>query len=65
MKEIKRFESSERLVKLIYNEDGTEYTVLILTVDGKSKGETYKSKNWAERKFLDYKNKPLESLRIK
>ena len=65
MKELKRFENNERLVKLIYNEDSKEYTVLILTRDGKSKGEIYKSKIWAERKFLDYKNNPLESLRVK
>ena len=65
MKEIKRFENNERLVKLIYNVDSKEYTVLILTNDGKSKGKIYKSKKFAERKFLDYKNNPLKSLRIK
>lgn len=65
MKEIKRFENIERLVKIIYNENSEEYTVLILIKGGKSKGETYKSKKWAERKFLNFKNNPLESLKIK
>lgn len=65
MKEIKRFENSERLVRLTHNEINNTYTVAILTEGGKSKSEIYKSLFWAERRFLDYKNNPLESLRIK
>ena len=65
MKEIKRFENGERLVRLTHNEIDNTYTVSIFTEGGKSKSETYKSLSWAERKFLDYKNNPLESLKIK
>ena len=65
MKEIKRFENSERLVRLTYNESSNTYTVTIFVDDGKNKSETYKSFFWAERKFLDYKNNPLEILKIK
>lgn len=65
MKELKRFENSERLVRLTYNESDNTYTVSILTEGGKSKSEIYKSLFWAERKFLDYKSNPLESLKIK
>ena len=65
MKEIKRFENSERLVRLTYNEINNIYTVSIFAEGGKSKSEIYKSLSWAERKFLDYKNAPLETLKIK
>lgn len=65
MKEIKRFENSERLIMLTQNENDNTYTVSILTEGGKSKSEIYKSLFWAERKVLDYKNNPLASLKIK
>ena len=64
MKEIKRYENSERLVKLIYNESDNTYSVTIFAEGGKNKSEIYKSQCWAERKFLDYKRNPLGSLRI-
>ena len=65
MKEIKRFENSERLVRLTYNESDNTYTVSIFAEGGKSKSEIYKSLFWAEKRFLDYKSNPLESLRIR
>lgn len=65
MKDIIRFENSERLVRLTYNENDNTYAVAILTEGGKSKSEIYKSRSWAWRKFLDYRNNPLECLKIK
>lgn len=65
MKEIKRFENSERLVKLTHNESDNTYCVAIFVEGGKSKSEIYKSLFWAERRFVEYKNNPLESLKIK
>lgn len=67
MKTIKRFETNERLVILGYYEydKAHPYTVSILTHDNRSTGKTYKSRYYAERKFGEYKDYPLEALEVK
>ena len=65
MKEIKRFENSERLVRLTHNESENTYLVTIFAEKGKSRGETYKSLWWAQRMFLHFKNTPLDHLKLK
>ena len=63
MRTIKEFENDERRVTLRYTNDG-QYSVSILLRDGKTTGAIYKSLYWAERKFNDYKNNPLETIKF-
>ena len=63
MKLIKTFENSERLVRLFFDETKKEYTVSLLAHNNKYAGAIYKSLFWAERKFNDYKNNPLETIK--
>jgi hypothetical protein len=63
MRTIKEFENGERRVTLRHTNDG-QYSVSILTSDGKSKGTIYKSLGWAIRKFIEYKNNPLEAIKF-
>lgn len=63
MRTIEEFGNNERLVTLRYTNDG-QYSVSILTSDGKSTVTIYKSLCWAERKFNEYKNEPLEEIKF-
>lgn len=65
MKTIKTFENDERLVRIIYFEDCKRYAVTLATCDCKTKSTMYKLKFYAERKFSEYKNHPLEALGVK
>lgn len=65
MKTIKTFENNERLVMLKYDDAEKRYFVSLLTRDSKDIGATYKSKFYAERKFSEYKNYPLQALGVK
>ena len=62
MKTLKYFENSERLVRLIHDEENNRYDVFLSVRDGRDIGETYKLLPWAERKYLDYVNYPLSEL---
>ena len=63
MKTLKQYEDSERLVKLVEWDGGT-FSATIITKDKKSTGSNvYTRRNWAERKFMEYKNHPLKTIK--
>ena len=62
MKTLKMYEDSERLVKLIQWTDNT-FTASIVTKDGKYTGSQYKLLFWAERKFIEFRDYPLKTIR--